>query len=326
MGPELKLEPELGPRELALRERAAAVVNPRASSLRLFFDIFKLRIGLVIGFTAITGLVISSSATTAGSGVVHAVAFWQACALGLAVTIASAAAGAFNQLVERDLDASMRRTRKRAFVTGRLAAGPGWHVAIAATGAAGVALAALAVNASAALYTFLGAFTYAIVYTVWLKRRTWWNIVIGGLAGSFAVLAGSAAVNPNAFEPLPLTFAVILFLWTPPHFWSLAIAYHDDYAEAKVPMLPVVIGDARASRAILVGSILLVAASLVPSVLGMGPVYTATALGAGLYLLAKSVRLARSPGTRTAIANFHASLVHLSLLLGAAIIDSLIRF
>jgi protoheme IX farnesyltransferase len=321
MGPELKLGPELAPAELDPRELNAAVVHPRALSLRLFFDIFKLRIGLVIGFTAITGLVISSGAAGA-----HAVAWWQACALGLAVTIASAAAGAFNQLSERDLDARMRRTRKRAFVTGRLAAGPGWHAAIAATGAAGVALAALAVNASAALYTFLGAFTYAIVYTVWLKRRTWWNIVVGGLAGSFAVLAGSAAVTPNAFEPLPLTFAVILFLWTPPHFWSLAIAYHEDYAEAKVPMLPVVIGDARAARAILVGSIMLVAASLVPAVLGMGLVYTATAVGAGLYLLVKSVRLARSPGTRTAIANFHASLVHLALLLGAAIADSLVRF
>jgi heme o synthase len=318
--------PELAAPQLAPLELDATVVHPRALNLRLFFDIFKLRIGLVIGFTAITGLVISSGGAGAGAAGAHVVAWWQACALGLAVTIASAAAGAFNQLAERDLDARMRRTRKRAFVTGRLAAGPGWHVAIAATGAAGVALAGLAVNASAALYTFLGAFTYAIVYTVWLKRRTWWNIVVGGLAGSFAVLAGSAAVNPNAFEPLPLTFAVILFLWTPPHFWSLAIAYHEDYAEAKVPMLPVVIGDARAARAILVGSIMLVAASLVPSMLGMGPVYTATAVGAGIYLLLKSVRLARSPGTRAAIANFHASLVHLALLLGAAIADSLIRF
>jgi heme o synthase len=189
-----------------------------------------------------------------------------------------------------------------------------------------VALAALAVNASAALYTFLGAFTYAIVYTVWLKRRTWWNIVIGGLAGSFAVLAGSAAVNPQVFEPLPLAFATILFLWTPPHFWSLAIAYHDDYEAAQVPMLPVVVGDARAARAILFGSLLLVAATLVPSALGMGLLYTATAVAAGVYLLAKSVKLAREPGVKTAIANFHASLAHLSLLLLAAIVDSLVRF
>lgn len=296
----------------------------RVAGLRLFFDLFKLRIGLVIGFTAVTGLVVSAATAAAGGGAVP-LSFLQACALGLAVTIASAAAGAFNQLAERDLDARMRRTRKRAFVTGKLAAGPLWHAAIAAIGAAGVALAAVAVNASAALYTFLGAFTYAIVYTVWLKRRTWWNIVIGGLAGSFAVLAGSAAVHPQVFEPLPIAFAVVLFLWTPPHFWSLAIAYHDDYEAAQVPMLPVVVGDARAARAILAGSILLVAASLIPSALGMGLLYTVTAVCAGAYLLAKSVKLARAPSVRTAIANFHASLAHLALLLLAAIVDSLAR-
>jgi protoheme IX farnesyltransferase len=288
----------------------------RALNLRLFFELFKLRIGLVIGFTALAGLAVASGPSLPA---------WQVAALGLAVTMASAAAGAFNQIAERQLDARMRRTRNRPFVTGQLAAGPAWLAAIAATGAAGVGLAALALNATTALYTFLGAFTYAVVYTMWLKRRTWWNIVIGGLAGSFAVLAGAAATSPQTPGPLPLAFALVLFLWTPPHFWSLAIAFHDDYAAARVPMLPVVVGDARAARAVLAGSAMLVAASLAPALLGMGRLYLVSAIGAGAYLLLKSAQLARAPGPRAAIANFHASLAYLALLLGSAIIDTLVK-
>ncbi len=149
--------------------------------------------------------------------------------------------------------------------------------------------------------------------------------MIGGLAGSFAVLAGAAAASPQALEPLPLTFAIVLFLWTPPHFWSLAIAFHDDYAAAKVPMLPVVVGDARAARAVFAGCTLLVAASLVPALLGMGRLYLATAIGAGAYLLVKSAQLARAPRHRAAIANFHASLTYLALLLGSAVLDATLR-
>jgi len=306
-----------GEADLLQADQASVVLPPtRVWNLRLFFELFKLRIGLVIGFTAIAGLAVTSA---------RSLPLWRVAALGLAVTMASAAAGAFNQIVERGLDARMRRTRNRPFVNGQLTAGPAWHAVIAATGAGGVALAAVALNATAAIYTFLGAFTYAVVYTVWLKRRTWWNIVIGGLAGSFAVLAGAAAASPHTLEPLPLSFAIVLFLWTPPHFWSLAIAYHDDYAAAKVPMLPVVVGDARAARAVLAGSALLVAASLVPALFGMGRLYLVTAIGAGAYLLLKSARLARTPTQRAAFANFHASLAYLALLLGAAIADAVLK-
>jgi heme o synthase len=285
----------------------------RGGRVRLFFDLFKLRIGLVIGFTAVAGLAVTPGPSLPG---------WQVLALALAVTMASAAAGAFNQFVERDIDARMGRTRRRAFVTGRLRHGPAWLATIVLIGAAGVALAAFAVNATAAVFTFLGAFTYGVVYTVWLKRRTWWNIVVGGLAGSFAVLAGAAAVAPDTLGPLPLAFAVVLFLWTPPHFWSLAIAYHDDYAAAKVPMLPVVVGDVRAARAVLAGAVLLVAASLVPALFGMGAIYLAAAIGGGAYLLQKSVRLVRHTTRATAMINFHASLIQLTLLLVAAIADA----
>ena len=284
-----------------------------AGVVRLAFDLFKLRIGLVIGFTALTGLAITPG---------PALPVWQILALAVAVTLASAAAGAFNQFVERDLDARMGRTSQRAFVTGRLQAGPAWLACILAIGAAGVGLAAVAVNFSAAVYTFLGAFTYGVVYTVWLKRRTWWNIVIGGLAGSFAVLAGAAAVAPETLGPLPLAFAVVLFLWTPPHFWSLAIAFREDYAAARVPMLPVVVGDERAARAILAGAVMLVGASLVPAFLGMGWLYLVAAFGGGAYLLRTSARLVAEPNRRTALVNFHASLIQLTLLLVAAIADA----
>src|SRR5512132_904782 len=227
---------------------------PLSRRITLFFDLFKLRIGLVIGVTSLAGLAVAPGAAPTA---------WRIALLALAVTIASAAAGAFNQYVERDLDARMARTRARPFVTGKLAASPAWLALIALMGIGSAVVAALATNALTALYTFAGAFVYAVVYTVWLKRRTWLNIVIGGLAGSFAVLAGAAAVTP-ALSPEALLLALVLFLWTPPHFWSLAIAYRDDYAAAGVPMLPVVKGDRAAARAIFLHTLALTAVSLAP--------------------------------------------------------------
>lgn len=296
--------------DIALLSAAHGSLRART---KLFFDLFKLRIGLVIGFTAVAG-----AAVTPGPEV-SAIGFLL---LALAVTLASAAAGAFNQYVERELDAHMGRTRRRAFVTGALVAGPRWLAAIIGIGILGVALAGFAFNVPTAIYTFLGAFTYGVVYTVWLKRRTSWNIVIGGLAGSFAVMAGAAAVTPDAaLGPLPLAFAVVLFLWTPPHFWSLAIAFRHDYEAAGVPMLPVVVGDARAAQAVQASAALLVASSIVPAFFGMGWLYLAAAVGGGGYFLLTSAQLARDPTRRRAMVNFHASLIQLTVLLVAAIAD-----
>ena len=286
-------------------------------AVALFFDLFKLRIGLVIGFTALAGLAVTPGAAPSA---------WRVALLALAVVASSAAAGAFNQYVERDIDARMARTRRRPFVTGRLVHSPAWLAVIALMCGGSAVVAALATNALAALYTFLGAFVYGVVYTVWLKRRTWLNIVIGGLAGSFAVLAGAAAVTPGELDATPLWLAVVLFLWTPPHFWSLAIACRRDYQAAGVPMLPVVVGDARAARAILAGTLLLVAASLVPAWHGLSWIYGITAAASGAYFVKKSVDLACAPSRATAMANFHASLMQLTLLLTAAIVDaSLLR-
>jgi len=279
---------------------------------RAIMGVFKLRIGVVITFTALAGLSVSTGPS---------LSLVQLITLTLAVLVSSASAGAFNQYYEHDTDPLMSRTRNRPFATGEIKHGPVWLVVIFGLMALSVAAAWLALNAWAALFTFLGAFFYAIVYTVWLKRRTWLNIVFGGLAGSWAVLAGATAVDPQV-GAVPLSLAFVLFLWTPPHFWSLAIAYRDDYAAAGVPMLPVVVGDHRAAKAIFGSTLLLVAATLLPLAFGLGAIYFAGAAIGGFLFIQKAWRLVRNTNRKTAMSCFHASLAQLTLVLTAAIIDA----
>ncbi|HWI80730.1 heme o synthase [Ramlibacter sp.] len=292
------------------------LVERRGTRLaRDVLSLFKLRIGMLIMITALVGLVV----TPGGSP-----SLAQVLVLALSVLVASASAGAFNQYVEHDSDRLMARTRRRAFVTGALPHHPAWLALMAAMLAGAVAAAWFTLNGAAAAYVFLGAFFYAVVYTVWLKRRSAWNIVIGGLAGSFAVLAGGAAVDP-ALGPLPLLLALVLFLWTPPHFWSLAIANAKDYEAAGVPMLPVVVGPRRAARIVFAGTVALVAASLLPLAFGAGPIYAIGATGGGLHFLHKSWQLAQAPNRASAMGSFFASLIQLSALLLAATLDGLLR-
>jgi len=161
------------------------------------------------------------------------------------------------------------------------------------------------------------------VYTVWLKRRTWLNIVVGGLAGSFAVLAGSAAAGAT-LAPVPLILATVLFLWTPPHFWALAFACKDDYAAAGVPMLPVVVSDRTSTLTILAHTVALVGLSIVPLWYGMGWLYGIGAVTGGAFFIVACVRLVADPGRATAWRAFAASIVQLGLLLTSAILDRLI--
>ena len=249
--------------------------------IKQYINVFKLRIGFVIALAALGGVSITPG---------QSLPVWKILVLFLTVMMGSAAAGAFNQYCERDIDAKMTRTRNRPFVSGFFQHSRKWLAIIGLMLLVAVTSAALALNAMTALNIFLGAFTYAIVYTVWLKRRTWLNIVFGGLAGSFAVLAGAAAVDPS-FGPLPGLLALVLFLWTPPHFWSLAIAYRDQYAAAGLPMLPVVKGDRKAARIILGHTTLLV--SILPVYYGLGWIYLAGALSGGVYF--GCVQLARNP-------------------------------
>ena len=162
-----------------------------------------------------------------------------------------------------------------------------------------------------------GAFTYAVVYTVWLKRRSVWNVVIGGAAGSFALLAGAAAAADPfgpVIGPVPVLLAAALFLWTPPHFWALAAAKGEDYRRAGVPMLPVVTEHAVWGPVIFSHVVVLVALSLAPMLFGMGPVYGLFATVGGAHFVRQSWRLMHRNDRRTAMATFRASLLQFALL------------
>ena len=292
-----------------------AAQRPSVATLRTVLGLFKLRIGTLIMITALAGMAISGGPS---------LSLAQVLVLALSVLAASGAAGAFNQYVEADSDRLMARTRNRAFATGTLQPGARWLLLIVALLAAAVASAASVLNAASATFIFLGAFFYGVVYTVWLKRRSWTNIVVGGLSGSFAVLAGAAAVDPG-LGALPLLLALVLFLWTPPHFWSLAIASRDDYAAAGIPMLPVVAGTPRAARVVYANTVLLVAVSLLPLLFGAGWVYLLGAAAGGAHFVLKARALALAPSRKTAMASFFASMVQLSLLLAAVAIDAALR-
>lgn len=283
------------------------------AALNQAVTLLKLRIGVAIAASALCGIAVASGPS---------LPWWQAGALALAVLGASGAAGAFNHYYERDLDRLMRRTAGRPFASGALRASPWWPVGFLALLAASLLLAAASGGAIAAVYVFFGAFTYGFVYTVWLKRRSVWNIVVGGLAGSFAVLAGAAAVDPSP-QMVPATLAVVLFLWTPPHFWSLAAAKADDYARAGVPMLPIRVPAYAWTSAILAHTAALAAISLIPLLLGKGLVYGLGAGIGGAYFLWKSIVLHQAPTKQNAMGNFFASLVQLTLLVSGAMLDAL---
>ncbi len=297
---------------------STTVPDSIAAAIRITRDVvglFKFRISLMIMATALVGIAVTPGAPLGAVKILL---------LALAVLISSASAGAFNQYYEHETDRLMARTRNRAFVTGALPHTPLWLLLIAVMLVGAVAAAWWMLNAVSAVFIFLGAFFYAVVYTVWLKHRSALNIVVGGLAGSFAVLAGAAAVDPQ-LGPLPVLLAIVLFLWTPPHFWSLAIANQSEYAAAGVPMLPVVVGTKRAARIVLWSTIALALTALVPGLFGAGPIYMLGALSGGGYFVFKAVQLANAPSRKTAMAAFFASLIQLSLLLMAATIDSLLR-
>ena len=280
---------------------------------RLLLSVFKLRIGVAIMLCTLAG---AAAAPGPGMGP-GALAV-----LALAVLLSSCAAGAFNQYAERDLDARMRRTRSRPFVTGRYSDAWFWPAGIVALLLAAVAAAALAANALAALFVFLGAFTYGVVYTLWLKRRTWLNIVIGGLAGSFAVLAGAAAVRSRpgagAGDPgggaLPVDAAALL----EPRLrirGGLPAGRGAD-ASGRGRRTRRGAGDTRAHRGPRRG----VAAAVhlrdglaLPGRRRGGP---------AAVFLRGSLRLVREPGRAGAMANFHASLAQLGLLLLGTLADA----
>ena len=300
---------------LAVSRAAGTAASAATARWRLAVGVFKIRIGVLIMVTALGGLAIVPGGR---------LGLAQVLVLALTVLVAAASAGAFNQFVEAEGDRLMARTRGRAFASGALPRSAGWLASIVGLVVLSCAIAAWVVNPVAALFILLGAVTYGGVYTLWLKRRTAWNIVIGGLSGSFAALAGAAAADPQ-IPAQAWALALVLFLWTPPHFWSLAIAVEADYRAAGVPMLPVVVGSERAARIVHASALVLVAASFLPLLFGSGWLLGAGALLGGAHFLRKTRALARTPSRKTAMAAFFASMVQLSLLLLAVVVDASMR-
>lgn len=271
-------------------------------TLKGYVELCKMRIGLMVGLTAMVGY---------GAITPH-VDGWALLVLAVAMILGSASSSVFNHFYDRDLDRLMVRTAQRPLAQDQTQ-NP-YHVLwfAAALLLLGMGLAMLAFNWVVALHLFLGAFVYGIVYTVWLKRRTWLNIVIGGAAGSFAILAGAAAADPDRLL-LPVLMAVVLFLWTPSHFWALAILLRDDYVRAGVPMLPVLVGVPRCALFIFGNTVALVVASLLPWALGeLGVIYGVGAAVVGGRFLWLSYQLCKDPGSYWARRTFLGSMQYLA--------------
>jgi heme o synthase len=229
------------------------------------------------------------------------------------LALACGGASALNHLLDRDIDQEMKRTAARPVASGRVAAPRALEFGLALSAASFVLLSTL-VNPLTAAVALAGNLFYVLVYTRWLKRSTVQNIVIGGAAGAVPPLVGWAAAT-GRLSAGALVLFVIVFVWTPPHFWALAMLIKRDYASAGVPMLPVVRGDQAAARQILVYSVGLVAVTALPAVAGIaGLFYLAVAAAAGAWFVWLAWRLERDPAPRRAGALFHYSMVYLAVL------------
>lgn len=284
------------------------------AALSMTVSILKLRIGSFVALAGLVGILTSGGEM----GWVEAAVFT------LAVLGASGAAGAYNQYYERESDRLMARTAGRPFARGTLKPGAIWPVTFLGLLAASLLMGWSVGGTLATVLVFLGAATYAFVYTVWLKRRSVWNVVIGGASGSFALLAGAAAAAPPygpVIGPVPALLAAVLFLWTPPHFWALAAAKGEDYRRAGIPMLPVVTEHAVWGPVIFIHVAVLSLLSLGPLLYGLGPLYGICAAVGGGYFVAKSWHLMHDPGRKAAMATFRASLLQFALLSVGVIAD-----
>ena len=237
--------------------------------------------------------------------------------------LAAGGANAINMFVDRDIDAVMRRTRGRPLVTGVISPAAALTFAVALEVLAFVEL-WVAVNRLSALLALSATLFYVFVYTLWLKRTSRQNIVIGGAAGAVPVLVGWAAVR-DTVGWAPVVLFLLMFVWTPPHFWALAIKYREDYRSAQVPMMPVVTTFKRTAAQILGYSVLVAAVSLVFGwTAGMGPLYWVSAALLGAVFCGLAVQLWREPTEMRAMRLFHWSITYVAALFGAMAVDQLL--
>lgn len=276
-----------------------------------YLSLLKPRVMSLVVFTALVGLLVAP-------GNVHPLIAATAI---LAIAIGAGAAGALNMVLDADIDAVMSRTANRPIPRGRIESGEalGFGLVLAVFS---VATMALAVNWAAAVLLAFTIFFYVVVYTLWLKRRTPQNIVIGGAAGAAPALVGWAAVTGSVGIGAWVLF-LIVFYWTPPHFWALAVRYRDDYEKAGIPMLPVVAGVEATTRRMLLYTGLTVGVSLLLVPLGgMSWIYLVAALTLGAWMVWDTWRVVTHP--ERAMTLFTTSTVYLAALFGAVMLDALV--
>lgn len=297
--------------EITLR----AAVRPWRQTLTAYLQLTKPRIIYLLLITTVPAMILAQNGLPSP---------WLVLATLVGGALAAGGANAINCYVDRDIDHVMTRTRNRPLPAGQIE--PWWALLF------GISLGVLAfiwltllVNPLSALLALSGLLFYVLVYTLWLKRTTPQNIVIGGAAGAVPPLVGWAAVTGSLSLPALLLFAII-FVWTPPHFWALALRYRSDYARAGVPMLPVVCGEAETRRQIFLYTLALVAVSLLPVVLQVvGYLYLAGALILGVLFIRWALRVYREADTRAVLGLFHYSIAYLGLLFAAMAVDRLLH-
>ena len=284
------------------------------SLLLVYFSLAKPKILVLLAVTAL------STAMVAGRG---SVPLKTGILLLLAIEIASAGAAFLNNYFDRDIDAVMERTKNRPLPAGRV--NP-TKVFLAGLALVAVSLPiALKINYQVTLFIFAGATIYSLLYTLWLKRRTPFNILIGGLAGSCAVLAGWFAMN-NTVTPVPILLALLVFLWTPAHFWSLALVYQKNYQQVNVPMLPALIAAKRSADYILLSTCLLLSVSLVIYFLGLfGKIYLIGSIISRSLFLASNVKFWHQPKLEWAWKNFKLSGLYLLVLFTTMVLDVIVN-
>lgn len=267
-------------------------------------------------FTAVVGMLLAVPGMPAAGPFIYGT---------LGIALAASSAAAMNHFIDRKADALMRRTEKRPLPTGELSTGNVITFSIV-LGVSSMLILILLVNTLTAILTFLSLFGYAIIYTLYLKRATPQNIVIGGIFGATPPLLGWCAMT-NEVHPYALLLALIIYVWTPPHFWALAIARREEYAKVNIPMLPVTHGPAFTRLQILLYTILLMCVTLLPYLTGMsGLIYLLSAVLLGIIFIYYAVLMMRNKDNKTAIKTFVYSIVYITLLFAALLIDHYLNF
>jgi len=285
-------------------------------------EISKPRIVVLLVITAVTSMYAASKLVPGAPDL----DYWSYLHIIIAGALASAGSSALNHYYDKDIDPKMTRTRTRPIPSGRMAASNVLVYGIVVS-CISVIYGYFALNAVSAFFIAVGIFSYVIIYTVWLKRRNTSNIVIGGIAGSAAAWAGWAAAT-GSMDLLGFLVGFLVFVWTPSHFWCLAMKIKDEYAQAEIPMLPVVIGMQRTSKYILGNTIILIPYSLVLSFIpdGMGVVYTIIALISSGLMLVYHYKLTKTPTSEFAWKAYKVTAPYLTIIFVAVALDAAFHY